>query len=365
MSDRLELSEAILNSFKYHSAGLPSSTSLPDSVGKGYIGMSSLDSFSRIFPACTVNRDVPLKIQTLRKIITLARLKLPMIAFSVFCFGALLAVVSGATFAPDRFLLGSATMLAALLSVNYGNDYFDIDVDQHNRPTPISGGSGILLENPELRRFARLFAIFLRVVSIAFAIVFTILFTYPVLFVLFVASGNLISWFYSAPPLRLSYRGFGEIVTIIAVGLMTPGMGYFIMKASFDSALGVFAVPCALYALAFIVNVEIPDLEGDRIGNKKTLIVLEGRRFGFFVNAFLLSFATLYFLIISMANLLSPLVDFRLIALLSSLPLSTGLFGLIRRPEDRDSALTLASLNVASISLFLLLIDLYLTILLV
>lgn len=41
---------------------------------------------------------------------------------------------------------------------------------------------------------------------------------------------------------------------------MTLGMDYFILKAGFDIVFGVFTLPCILYALAFIINVEIPDL---------------------------------------------------------------------------------------------------------
>ena len=305
-----------------------------------------------------------MNIETLKKIILLGRLKFPIIAFWVFSLGMLLAVVSGATFALNRFLLGSAIMLAALLSVNYGNEYSDVDSDRYNKPTAISGGSGILQENPELRRFAKWFAIFMMGLSVAFAIAFTILFSYSVLFILYVAFGNLGSWFYAAPPLKFSYRGLGEIVAVILVGLMTPGTGYFVFKAGFDVAFAVFTLPFILYALAFIVNVEIPDMEGDRMGNKKTLIVLKGRKFGFVITAFSLSFATLYFLTASATNLLTSRFDLRLIALFSSVPLLTGFVGLARPPEDREAATRLASLNVAAISVFLLIVDLYFLILL-
>jgi hypothetical protein len=92
--------------------------------------------------------------------------------------------------------------------------------------------------------------------------------------------------------------------------------------------------------------------------------VLKGRRFGFATIAFSLFIATVYFLIISTTNMLTPLVDFRLLALFSSVPLITGFFGLAKRPESRDLATKLASLNVSSISLFLLIVDLYFIILL-
>jgi 1,4-dihydroxy-2-naphthoate octaprenyltransferase len=305
-----------------------------------------------------------LKIETLRKIILLGRFKFPIIAFWVFSLGALLAVVSGAPFALDRFVIGSAIVITALLSVNYGNDYFDVEVDRYNEPTAISGGSRILVESPELRSFAKWFAVFSMGLSVTLAVAFAVLFSFPVFFVLFVVSGNLLSWFYAAPPVKLSYRGFSEIATVVSVGLMLPGTGYFILNAGFNAVFGVFALPFALYALAFIISVEIPDLEGDRKGNKRTLIVLKGRRFGFAMIAFSLFIATVYFLMISTTNMLTTLVDFRLLALFSSLPLITGLFGLAKRPEDRDVATKLASLNVSAISLFLLVLDLYFIILL-
>ena len=63
------------------------------------------------FSYYTVDCETALKINTLQKIILLGRLKFPIIAFLVFSIGALLAVVSGATFVLDRFLLGSAITL--------------------------------------------------------------------------------------------------------------------------------------------------------------------------------------------------------------------------------------------------------------
>jgi len=38
----------------------------------------------------------------------------------------------------------------------------------------------------------------------------------------------------------------------------------------------IFVLPSMLYSLAFIVSVEIPDLESDRLGGKNTLIVKRG-----------------------------------------------------------------------------------------
>lgn len=63
--------------------------------------------------------------QVFFKVLRLGRVKLPAVAYTLFLFGVLLAASSsGARFAFDRFAWGSAIVLAAVLSVNYGNDYF-------------------------------------------------------------------------------------------------------------------------------------------------------------------------------------------------------------------------------------------------
>jgi 1,4-dihydroxy-2-naphthoate octaprenyltransferase len=67
---------------------------------------------------------------------------------------------------------------------------FDFDADQYGKPTSISGGSGVLLNYPELRRFSKCFAILLMSLSIVVAILFTILFFIPISFIVFVVLGN-------------------------------------------------------------------------------------------------------------------------------------------------------------------------------
>jgi 1,4-dihydroxy-2-naphthoate octaprenyltransferase len=277
----------------------------------------------------------------------------------LFLFGVLLAVSSGTGFAFDRFAWGSAIVIAAVLSVNYGNDYFDIEVDRLNEPSPISGGSGVLLENPELRNLSKWIAICLMATSIALAVVSTLLFRFHVSFIALVVLGNGLVWFYSAPPLRLSYRGLGEITTMLAAGLMLPCTGYFIILGSLDSLFWTLSFPVILYALSIIVSVEMPDVEGDGQGGKETLVVRIGRRFGFVLFALSNLLATLYLSIISGSNLAQASIDLRLIAIFSLAPVATGILGLIERTEDRNSATRLVTFNVYAISFMLLITDCY------
>jgi len=277
----------------------------------------------------------------------------------MFLFGTLLAVSSGTGFAFERFAWGSAIVLAAVLSVNYANDYFDIEVDRFNEPSPISGGSGVLLMNPELRSLSKRIAMTLMFVSIALAVAFALVFRFPWSFIALVVSGNALIWFYSAPPLRLSYRGLGEITAVLAAGLMLPCLGYFIMLKSVDGLFWVFSFPCILYALSIIVSVEIPDMEGDRRGHKETLVVRKGRRFGLALIALSNLLATLYIFMIPVMDLARTSVDLRLVAIFSLLPVATGIYGLMRKSGGRKSATRLVTLNVYAISSMLLIIDCY------
>jgi 1,4-dihydroxy-2-naphthoate octaprenyltransferase len=293
-------------------------------------------------------------------VMRLGRVKLPVVAYTLFLFGVLLvASSSGARFAFDRFAWGSAIVLAAVLSVNYGNDYFDTQVDRLNETSPISGGSGVLLKNPELMYLSKWIAICLMTLSIALAVAFVLVFRFPLSFIALVVLGNGLVWFYSAPPLRLSYRGLGEITTMLAAGLMLPCTGYFIMLGSLGSLFWTFSFPVVLYALSVIVSVEIPDMEGDAKGGKHTLVVRRGRRFGFVLVALSNLLATLYLSILSKSNLAQISIDLRLIAVFSLAPLATGILGLIERTEDRNSATRLVTINVYAISFMLLITDCY------
>lgn len=305
-----------------------------------------------------------MKFETISKIIKLGRLKFLIGGFLLFSFGALLAVLSGAEFILNRFLLGYAILFMAHLSVSYSNDYFDVGVDRYSKPTAISGGSGVLLENPELRTFSKRFAIVLMSLSMILALIFTILFSYPASFPILVLFGNLLGWYYTAPPLKLGYHKLSEIVIVLTVGFMVPGIGYFVLKKEFDILFLIFVLPLMFYGLSFIISVEIPDMEGDSLGNKNTLVVRKGRKFGFTLIAFSLSLGTLYFLILGTMNLVPTIINFLLIALFSLPPLCLGILGLLRRPTDRNSATKLVSRIVSSFYLFILMVDCYFAILL-
>jgi 1,4-dihydroxy-2-naphthoate octaprenyltransferase len=272
------------------------------------------------------------------KLFRVARFQFLICGMALFAFGALWAVLLGAPVYLSRILLGYLVLLPAHLSVSYSNDYFDVDVDKYDKPTLFTGGSGVLVDDPGLRKPAKWIAITLILCSLALGIIFTMMYSFPIWFLGFVVLGNLLGWFYSAPPLRLAYRGLGELSMTISIGLLIPGLGFLVTSGQLNWDGLVFILPLTLYGLAFIINVEIPDMESDRLGNKRTWVARKGRSFGFIVISASFFLATLFFLCVPwLSSRIYPL-DFRFLGILSLMPLGAGCIGLLRRPLEKQSA---------------------------
>jgi len=297
-------------------------------------------------------------LNTVFKIIKLGRPQYLAGNFLLFTMGALLAVILGAEFFLYKFVFGYSILLTAHLSVHYSNDYFDFEVDQLTKPNVISGGSGILVTNPELKEFSKWFSLLIMGISISLAAIFTLIFKYPITFFLFLFFGNLLAWFYTAPPIRLVYHRLGEVANIIAV-IIFLGAGYFTLMGTLDLPFFIFAIPVIFLQIIFINSFEIPTMEGDKLGNKITWIVLKGREFGFKLNAICGLLATLSFIIIPFTALFPSNIDFRVLVFISLISLILGIIALIKKPFDMEYATKFSTINVAALFVMSVLIDIY------
>ena len=295
---------------------------------------------------------------TLINIIKLGRPQYLAGNFLLFTMGALLAVILGSEFVSSKFILGYSILLTAHLSVHYSNDYFDFEVDHLTNPSAISGGSGVLVKNPELKEFSKWFSLLIMGISISLAAIFTLIFNYPITFFLFLLFGNLLAWFYTAPPIKLVYRRLGEVANIIAV-IIFLGTGYFALKGTLDLPFFIFAIPVIFLQIIFINSFEIPTMEGDKLGNKTTWIVLKGREFGFKLNVICGLLATISFVLIPLTMVFPSNLYFRVLAFITLISLIIGIIALIKKPFDIKTATKFATINVAALFLMSLLIDIY------
>ncbi len=297
--------------------------------------------------------------ETIHRLFSLGRFQFLIGGFLLYNVGALLALVGGDGFSVFHYLFGYAIMLPAHLSLSYSNNYFDVEVDKHTTPSFIAGGSKILIEHPELRKITLYISLALIAFSLFLAAVFIFLVKESWLLFVFVLAGNLLGLFYTAPPLKLSYRGFGEIVNVVSIGLLMPGMGYWIMSGGLDLFFLVFAAPMFFYGLKFIILIEIPDMEGDQIGGKNTLIAKKGRSFGFSVVVVSLVLASSYYVAISLLGLYHDRLDYRIVSLISLIPLFAAIRGWMGRPFTKTTGSKTAARTIYSLYALIMLILVY------
>ncbi|WP_376792529.1 prenyltransferase [Thermoflexus sp.] len=188
--------------------------------------------------------------------------------------GAAVAFREG-VFAPLPFVLALLGAACIHLGLNVVNDIFDTlsGADTMNpNPTPFSGGSRVLQYGLLTIREMAFLAATLYGCGILIGLLLAAMRGWGALLPLGIA-GLLLSWAYTAPPLRLAYRGLGELAVAVGFGpIMTLG-AYAAQTGRLGLAPLVASLPVAvLIALVLYVN-EVPDREGDAAAGKRTLVV--------------------------------------------------------------------------------------------
>jgi 1,4-dihydroxy-2-naphthoate octaprenyltransferase len=172
--------------------------------------------------------------------------------------------------------LGAALLWGVLdhLFVIFANDFADRDADSGTR-TLLSGGSGVIPEGKlsalQVARAAQAAAMALMLYSCGLFFFGRPLTPY------YAVAALLLMWLYSFHPVRLSYRGGGEVLQGIGVGVGLPSLGYYFQ------AEGVFAPgwvigPAALLGICGNVLTALPDVEDDARAQKLTWPVRHGMR---------------------------------------------------------------------------------------
>jgi len=275
----------------------------------------------------------------------------------LYLMGYLLALLGGVEYDSAKFILGYLIFGTAHLSVSFSNDYFDRHSDRNSFKTAFSGGSKVLVEHPELESLALKLAVLLLCSSIIANVFFTIVYGYTFWFFIFGLLGGLVGWFYTAPPLKLAYRGLGELSTILAVGFLMPGMGYFVASGTISPLFQAFILPLSCYGLFFITTVELPDVESDIIGQKKNLLVKWGRTAGKAISVAATLTGTISIVALLLLERTIEIIDLRPFIMFSILPLMASISGLLLNTKNRRHLVRQIIINMTSIILFLFFID--------
>jgi 1,4-dihydroxy-2-naphthoate octaprenyltransferase len=295
-------------------------------------------------------------LKKIKLIFRLARLHFLVLGFLLYLLGYVLALLGGIDFDLTKFLFGYLVFGTGHLSVSFSNDYFDRYSDRKSVKTPFSGGSKVLVEHPELESFAVSFAVFLLVISAVSSLLFIISYNYSLWFFVFVLLGGFLGWFYSATPVKLAYRGLGEISTMLGVGFFMAGMGYFVGSGFLDSLFLLFSLPLSFYGLFFIITVELPDVDCDILGSKKNIATIFGVKSGKLISFAAVLSGTLYFLVMLYLKIRNDLIDWTPIVIFSFLPLFASIFSILRNKKNRETLFKQVMLNMGSLTTFVILI---------
>jgi len=164
--------------------------------------------------------------------------------------------------------------LAAHLGLNVANDIFDTRSgadDANVTPTMFSGGSRVLQYG--LMSMRQMWAICLTCYAVAIAVgVGLVVLRGPGLLWLG-AAGILISYFYTAPPLKLVHRGLGEVAVAVGFGPIMVMGAFFVQTQHYTWRPLLLSLPVAIMVMLILYANEIPDRHSDAMVGKRTLVV--------------------------------------------------------------------------------------------
>jgi 1,4-dihydroxy-2-naphthoate polyprenyltransferase len=159
------------------------------------------------------------------------------------------------------------------IATNVYNDIYDTiqgtnKVNVHRNES--SGGSGVLQDFPEL--MPKMF--FLARSSLVVALVGTVALTFfiqkqlwPLLWGLYLLSA-FFSKYYTAPPVKLAYRGWGEVSVWFAFGPMAILIAAVSQNIDFHKQVLLLMPATGLSTLSILLAGQLIDLEADRKGGK-------------------------------------------------------------------------------------------------
>lgn len=254
-----------------------------------------------------------------------------------FWLGSLFALVLGYDFNLVIFLWGFFIIFLIYASAAYINDYYDFEADKHNRQFGFSGGSGVLQNLPQLKKITKVLAFVFIILTLFLTTLLSLLTYIPIWSIGFIATGSFFSWFYSAPPIRLSYRGISEIPHFLA-GLMNAAWGYILITGTIDLHLIIFALPLSIHLLNVILIFEIPDLEADKKGGKKNFIVTRGRQKSFLLISINFWISTFYLMVLAISGWYIEYINFWFLTLISIIPSIAATYTYFKKPIEQKLA---------------------------
>jgi 1,4-dihydroxy-2-naphthoate octaprenyltransferase len=231
------------------------------------------------------------------------------------------------------------------MGLNMIDDVFDylhsVDRFPGEEKNPYTGGSGVLTGGLLPTGQVLSASIFCYLIGIIITIYLTVMIGWPIL--IFAAIGIFSSVFYTMPPVRYGYRGFGELSLLINFGPVICLGAFYVQTRSIDwEPLIISLVPGFLMWSMIVIN-EIPDYEEDRQAGKLNLVARFGRKRGvtLYVGGLVCAYATM------LLSASFGITSFSVLLGLLSLPVAYNSFRILN--ENYMDKVKMAPANLATI----------------
>lgn len=181
---------------------------------------------------------------------------------------------------PLWLILTILGIFAIEVAKNASGEIFDFDsgndqaVEAGDR-SPFSGGKRVLVDGILTRNQVIVIAAVSYLVGMLVGLAIALYREPRVLWLGILGVG--LAYLYHAPPLKLSYRGFGELAVTLAYGPLICAGTYLVQRGTATPDVLAVSLLLGLLIGNFLLINEFPDFHADRFAGKKTLVVRLGR----------------------------------------------------------------------------------------
>ncbi|MFO7744607.1 MAG: 1,4-dihydroxy-2-naphthoate octaprenyltransferase [Psychroflexus sp.] len=214
--------------------------------------------------------------------ISAARLRTLPLSLSGILVGSALAFPSN-QFESGIFWLAMATTLGLQILSNFANDYGDgvKGTDNDERIGPMRALQSGIITDKEMKKGIILTSVITALFAVA--LIYTSLgkdnFVLSLLFIFLGASAIIAAIKYTVGDSAYGYKGLGDIFVFIFFGLVSVIGVNFLMTQQIDFLLLLPAVSIGFLSSAVLNLNNMRDENSDRNANKKTLVVINGKKF--------------------------------------------------------------------------------------
>jgi len=193
--------------------------------------------------------------------------------------GTTIAWYNTGIFHLGHFLLALFGVIFMHAGTNLANEYFDhkSGADNINEEfTIFNGGSRVIQESLiSAKGICRAFVLFFGL-GIMIGLYFVWACGWPILVI--GGIGLLSGYFYTASPIKIGYRGWGELLVGLNFGPLVVLGAYYVQVGSISIEALLASVPIGLLITAVLYINQFPDYYADKLSKKNTLVVILGRK---------------------------------------------------------------------------------------